>query len=54
MNIVHLKHKTEQQEVTKDFGQSASFYLSGLLGAGLSKSPDSYEYIAYQNTRGAS
>ncbi|MEK3532615.1 hypothetical protein AAA435_11545 [Lactobacillus crispatus] len=35
--------------MTKDFGQSASFYLSGLLGAGLSKSPDSYEYIAYQN-----
>ena len=46
--IVHLKHKTEQTEVTKDFVQSASFSLSGLLGAGLSKSPDSYEYIAYQ------
>ena len=47
--VVHLKHKTEQREVTKDFVQSASFSLSGLLGAGLSKSPDSYEYIAYQN-----
>ena len=46
--IVHLKHKTEQMEVTKDFVQSASFSLSGLLGAGLSKSPNSYEYIVGQ------
>ena len=46
--VVHLKHKTEQREVTKDFVQSASFSLSGLWGAGLSKSPNSYEYIAGQ------
>lgn len=46
--VVHLKHKTKQINVTKRFVQSASFSLSGLLGAGLSKSPNSYEYIAGQ------
>ena len=47
--VVHLKHKTEQREATKEFVQSASFSLSGLLGAGLSKSPNSYDvYIAGQ------
>ena len=46
--VVHLKHKTKQENVTKRFVQGASFSLSGLLGAGLSKSPNSYEYIAGQ------
>ena len=46
--VVHLKHKTKQINVTKRFVQIASFSLSGLLGAGLSKSPNSYEYIAGQ------
>ena len=49
--VVHLKHKTKQENVTKRFAQSARFSLSGLLGTGLRKSPNSsnsYEYIAGQ------
>ena len=34
--VVHLKHKTEQRNVTKDFVQSAEFTLSGSYGAILS------------------
>lgn len=33
--VVHLKHKTEQRNVTKTFGQEAAFTLSGSYGATL-------------------
>ena len=40
--VVHLKHKTEQRNVTKTFGQEAAFTLSGSYGATLNDSTGGY------------
>ena len=41
--VVHLKHKTKQENVTKRFGQFAGFTLSGSYGATLSDPTSAYE-----------
>ena len=46
--VVHLKHKTEQRNVTKTFGQEAAFTLSGSYGATLNDSTG--EYISTDQT----
>ncbi|MFJ6921394.1 MAG: hypothetical protein ACIRZX_09880, partial [Lactobacillus crispatus] len=40
--VVNLKHKTEQRNVTKTFGQEAAFTLSGSYGATLNDSTGGY------------